>query len=60
MQEIVYITSFVVLSMVIAFLRVPVEYLMMINGGILGSMVIYIIPSMLHIRCMYFLSAQSR
>lgn len=60
MQEIVYITSFVVISMVIAFPRVPVEYLMMINGGILGVMVIYIIPSVLHIRCMYFLPAQSR
>lgn len=55
-----YIASCVVIGMMVAFRRVPVEYLMMINGGILGSMVIYIIPSVLHLRCMFFLPAQSR
>jgi hypothetical protein len=48
----VYILLVVGVAVVVAAIDVPLEYLMAINGGIIGTMIMYLLPAVLHLYCM--------
>lgn len=54
MPEIIYITLAVVLSLIIGILNVNIDIIIELNGAVLGFCFIYFLPSILHIKCLYF------
>lgn len=53
-KEIIYVSCFIIICVVISILRISMRELIDINGAFLGFVFIYLIPSLLHIKCMYF------
>ena len=52
--EVVYITLVVALSFVVGILQVDISDIIDINGAVIGFFFIYLIPVVLHIKCLYF------
>jgi hypothetical protein len=54
MSEIIYMAIAVGVCFVIGVLNVSVTDIIDINGAVIGFFFIYLMPAMLHIKCMYF------
>ncbi len=52
--EIVYFLLMIGICFVIGYFRVDIDYIIDLNGGVLGFFFIYFIPAALHVKCLYF------
>ena len=52
--ELIYIIVIVVICFIISVFEVNIDIIIDINGAILGFCFIYLLPSLLHIKCTYF------
>ena len=52
--EIVYIVFLLGLCILLAAIRVNIDVIIIINGAVLGFVFVYLLPVMIHVRCLYF------
>lgn len=52
--EIVYIVASVSICLFIGIFKVNIDIIIDINGAVLGFCFVYFLPSILHIKCLYF------
>lgn len=53
-MEFIYIAAIIVICLLISILEVNIDIIIDINGAVLGFCFIYLLPSILHIKCIYF------
>lgn len=54
LAEFICMTVIVMLCFVVGILEVDIEIILDLNGAVLGFCFIYLLPSLLHIKCAYF------
>ena len=52
--ELVYTIASIGLCLIIGILGVNIDVIIDINGAVLGFCFVYFLPSLLHIKCLYF------
>lgn len=60
MQEVVYFLLMVAVCFVVGYFEVNINDIIDINGAVIGFFFIYLIPAVLHIRCLYFSTGKTR
>jgi hypothetical protein len=53
-SEIIYFLFVVGVCFVVGFFKVNIDDIIDINGAVVGFLFIYMIPAVLHIKCLYF------
>lgn len=54
LPELIYTVSSIGLCLIIGILGVNIDVIIDINGAVLGFCFVYFLPSLLHIKCLYF------
>jgi hypothetical protein len=57
---VVYVAATIFISLIIRLTKIKAEILIEINGSIVSFFFIYVIPIGLHLKCVYFSSAEER
>jgi hypothetical protein len=52
--EIIYFLAYGAICFVVAYFKISISSIIDINGAVIGFFFIYLIPAVLHIKCLYF------
>jgi len=60
LAEVVYFVLMIAICFVVGFFEVNINDIIDINGAVIGFFFIYLIPAVLHIKCLYFSKGKKR
>lgn len=52
--EVIYIVIAIMIAFVLTILNLDIDIIIDLNGAVLGFCFVYFLPSLLHIKCLYF------